>query len=175
MSSVEETSQDKQLSDRHKGFVEAYLRTWNATSAADEMGYAQPYSQGHRLLKNVEIKAEISRRLTEMTMSADEVLARLSEQATVSIADFWRIEDNSVISVSPDKIKLHGHLVKKMKVEPDKIELELHDGQTALIQLGRHHKLFTDKTEITGEDGGALKLEIFNRSLDRVYGDRTDG
>ena len=78
-----ETSQDnnKELSDRHKGFVEEYLRTWNATRAADAMGYAQPYSQGHRLLKNVEIKAEISRRLTEMTLSADEVLARyLSRQ-----------------------------------------------------------------------------------------------
>jgi phage terminase small subunit len=36
------------------------------------------------------------------------------------------------------------------------VEFELHDSQNALVQIGRHHKLFTDKSELSGPDGGPI-------------------
>ena len=41
-----------------------------------------------------------------------------------------------------------GHLIKKFKAEAGMLtEVEFYDAQAALIALGRHHKLFTDKIE----------------------------
>ena len=41
-------------------------------------------------------------------------------------------------------------------------DLELYSALDALALLGRHHKLFTDKTEITGKDGGKVQIEYVN-------------
>ena len=41
-----------------------------------------------------------------------------------------------------------GHLIKKFKAEAGMLtEVEFYDSQAALIALGRHHKLFTDRIE----------------------------
>jgi phage terminase small subunit len=81
------------LSNKQRAFVEEYLRSWNATQAALAAGYSEntAYSQGHRLLKNAEIDAEIKRRLEELTMSETEVLARLTEQARGDIGQFFKV------------------------------------------------------------------------------------
>jgi phage terminase small subunit len=122
-------------------FVEAYLRTWNARAAAEEAGYAKAYSQGPRLLKKEHIASEISARLTAMTMQADEVLARLSQQATASIGEF--LTDGG--DIDWEKIKEQGHLVKSVSQTDRGWRLELHDGQAALTTIGKYHKLFADQ------------------------------
>jgi phage terminase small subunit len=81
-----------ELSQKQLAFVESYLTTWNATEAARRAGYAHPNKQGPRLLVHEGIRAVISARLAALRMSADEVLARLSDQAAGSMADFLRIE-----------------------------------------------------------------------------------
>ena len=57
---------------RQQRFIEAYLRTGNATQAAIEAGYSAKtaYSQGHRLLKKAEIVAEIQHRRKEESRKA---------------------------------------------------------------------------------------------------------
>ena len=46
------------LNDRQQLFVTEYVKDMNATKAAERAGYSKrtAYSQGQRLLKNVEIK-----------------------------------------------------------------------------------------------------------------------
>ena len=73
------------LSPKHRVFCEEYLKTWNATDAYQA---AYPKSSretarrnGSRLLTNADISEEIQRRVDEQTMSANEVLSRLAEQA----------------------------------------------------------------------------------------------
>jgi phage terminase small subunit len=63
---------------------------WNASAAARRAGYAvkTAYEIGHENLKKPEIREAIAERLTELTMSADEVLTRLTEQARGNIMDF---------------------------------------------------------------------------------------
>ncbi len=48
------------------------------------------------------------------------------------------------------------HLLKKYTRNAQGEAIELHDAQTALVQLGKYHKLWTDKAELTGKDGDAL-------------------
>jgi phage terminase small subunit len=81
------------LSSKQRAFIEAYIRSWNATQSALAAGYSvdSAYSQGPRLLKNAEIQAEISQRLEELTMSPAEVLARLTEHGRADIGVFFKI------------------------------------------------------------------------------------
>lgn len=50
-------------------------------------------------------------------------------------------------------------LVKKYGIDDKgKIAIELYDAQTAQQLLGRHHKLFVDRTELTGKDGDPIEI-----------------
>jgi phage terminase small subunit len=50
----------------------------------------------------------------------------------------------------------HGDEAKTVK----KIKIKLADKRAALVDLGRHHKLFTDKFEHGGKDGGLIEGRI---------------
>ena len=151
------------LTDRRRVFIEEYLQCWNATEAARRAGFSHPNKQGPRLLVNVGIQAAKEARIAEKAMSADEVLLRLADQARGDIGDFMDIESMSFdLNLQKAKEKGLTHLIKKAKqrtvttvdksgeeTETNVIELELYDSQGALVQLGRHHKLFTDNTDLT--------------------------
>ena len=168
------------LTGKQTLFVEAYLRCWNKTESARQAGYAGNDATlgaiGYENFKKPEIFEEIQRRISESAMSADEVLMRLGDQARGNMGDFWKIEEGQppTLDLTSDKAKLP--LIKKMKVKTTKrfytededpvtevtteIDFELYDAQAALEKLGRHHKLFTDKTEVTGKDGAPLEAKI---------------
>jgi len=87
---VSEGSNDD-LTHKQRAFVEHYLAcNFNATEAAKRAGYSEKtaYSQGQRLLKNVEVTAIVSQRLAEAAMTADEALARLSDMAKGDMSEF---------------------------------------------------------------------------------------
>ncbi|MEE9365420.1 MAG: terminase small subunit [Dehalococcoidales bacterium] len=145
------------ITQKRRVFIEAYLKDWNATEAARVADYAHPGSQGHRLLKNVEIQEEIQRRLDEKCMGADEVLLRLAEQARADISGF--ITDHG--AVDWEAVRERGHLIKKVAHSKGKNStIELHDAQAALALIGKHHRLFVDRQEITGKDGAPIEVEI---------------
>jgi hypothetical protein len=131
------------LTKKRLAFAEFYLKEWNATKAADLAHFAHPGSQGHRLLKNVEIQEYIQRRLTELTMGADEVLIRLAEQARASSGQF--IDDKGKIDWA--KVKEQGHLIKGISQTSRGDRIELYDAQSALALIGKHHALFTERVE----------------------------
>ena len=155
------------LSDKQRVFIAEYLRDFNATQAAIRAGYSPKTAQeqSSRLLSNVIISDEISRRVAERSMPADEVLLRLAEHARGDMGDFLDIGSMGFV-VDLDKAKEKGitHLIKKVKLrtqtstsregietETHDMEIELYDAQAALVQLGRHHKLFTDKQEVVNK------------------------
>ena len=142
------------MTNKQRLFVEHYLKCWNATRAAERAGYAVPKQAGSRLLSYVAIKEQIDERLAEKAMDADEVLVRLAEQARGDGTEYLTIGG----SIDMAGLIADGkqHLVKKVKHRTitDKNgniieyrEVEFHDTQNALVQLGRHHKLFTDRVE----------------------------
>lgn len=72
------------MNAKHKKFADEYLIDCNATQAAIRAGYNEKtaYSQGQRMLKNVEVKAYIDEQLerlhNEKTADAQEVLEYLT-------------------------------------------------------------------------------------------------
>ena len=165
------------LTGKQALFVEAYLKCWNKTEAARQAGYGGDYEN----FKKPQISEEIQRRISETAMSADEVLMRLGDHARGNMGDFWKIEKDKppTLDLTSDRAKLQ--LIRKMKVETTKrtyvedenpvteetvkIDFELYSAKEALDLIGRHHKLFTDKTEVTGKDGAPLETKV-NHAID---------
>jgi len=161
------------LRNKQKAFVEAYLRSFNATQAAKDAGYSEKtaYSIGQRLLKNVEATALIQERLAAMTMDTDEILIRLTDQARSSPEIFmnfnggtWNIDLNKAHEAG----KLH--LIKSVKKTAYGYVIEMYDSQKALELLGRARKLFTDNIQVDAPQLSIIGLEA---ALDRAYGPKS--
>ena len=155
------------LNARQKAFIDYYLIYRNASKAARLAGYnGKSNVYGPTLLANLSIKAEIEKRLKEKHLSADEVLARLADMAMSNIADFADIQDASDLK----KYRHKTHVIKKFKKKitttraGDTIvdfELELYPADNALVNLGRHFQLFTDKVQL--DDWRTELIELFRQ------------
>jgi hypothetical protein len=95
----------------------------------------------------------------EAAMPADEVKVRLSEHARADVTDI--LAGCYSLECTPDgqayrtfdvakarRLGL-GHLVKSVTPTRYGDKVELHDSQAALVHLGRHHKLWVDRVDVT--------------------------
>lgn len=154
-----------QLSDQEQAFCEYYLIHWTGAKAARLAGYSEHTArqQASRMLKRKAIKAYIDKRLEELKISADEVLTRLTDHARGSMADFIQVDDKGWFDFNFSEANKQGklHLIKSFKIKPNKfgteVEVELYDAQSALVTLAKHHKLLTDKVQITTWEEDAIQ------------------
>ncbi|WP_161883943.1 terminase small subunit [Deinococcus alpinitundrae] len=79
---------------QRRAFVVSYVERPNATRAAKLAGYSQKtaYSQGQRLLKDVEVSSAIRLGQEETAMPASEVKSRTSEVARATLEDFFTFD-----------------------------------------------------------------------------------
>lgn len=172
-----DTQTKPKLTGKQRRFVDAYFECgYNATKAAITAGYSPltARQQGSRLLTKVDIAKAVDDKFAEQAMKANEVLARLAAQARGDMREF--------IGVDYGDLKHHplGFLIKKVErtvertfvkigdeefVRPEFIatketyKIELYDAQAAQVHIGKHHKLFTEKTDITS-DGLPIAINI---------------
>ncbi|KIQ60188.1 terminase small subunit [Pseudomonas fluorescens] len=82
-----------ELTGKRARFVDEYLIDLNATQAALRAGYSEKtaYSQGQRLLKDVEVQAQLQKRMQDRQqrteINADYVLKRLVEIDQLDVVD----------------------------------------------------------------------------------------
>jgi len=107
------------LTPKQSAFVREYLIDMNATATAKRVGYSErtAYSQGQRLLKNVEVKKAIAAALQEQSsrtlITADQVLLdiqRIGNQA-LNAKDFAQA------------LRSRELLGKRYKLFTDKVEV----------------------------------------------------
>jgi len=162
--------------------INAYFETgMNQTQAYLKVYPDTPYDSARALASKyfakVNIQAGKRHLLKEKAMPAEEVLARLGDMARATHKPFIRIDDDGFIyfDFSDPEALQNLHLIKKIKTKRERriegkgedaetwegewVEVELHDAQAALRDIGRYHKLFTDKIEGGGE-GGAIVIEV---------------
>lgn len=146
--------------DRERLFVDQYfVCNMNGTEAAAQSGYEGSREvlgvTAHRLLKNAKIRAAIQARLAEYRLSADEVLARLSLIAQGDVDDL--MDEHGHIDIHKARRLGKTYLIKKYKVtrrtfgsdgEVETTEVELHDPQSALVNLGKYYKLFREQVDL---------------------------
>ncbi|MCI3860550.1 terminase small subunit [Lactococcus garvieae] len=128
------------LNQKQKRFCEEYVKLGNATQAAINAGYSKKtaYSQGQRLLKNVEVQeyiAELNEELKKDSIAgADEVLQFLTsvmrEEQTEEVLrlDGEGVQVKETIKVQPkDRIKAAELIGKRYALFTDKKEVEVTD------------------------------------------------
>lgn len=141
------------LTGKQAAFIDHYLMCLNASEAAARAGYKGSRNTlgavGHENLKKPNIRAEIDRRLNEATMGSDEVLYRLGQHAQGLPPECFNV---SILGFSIDFEKVMelglSHLVKELKYDSDgRPQVKIYDAQSALVHLGKHYELFTDKVK----------------------------
>ncbi len=146
------------LTELQLAFADNWLLTRNGTEAARKAGYAgddnQLAVQASTNLRIAKIREYLNDRLNLHMMSADEVLKRLSKQGRASVADV--LNEDGEFDLRHAKKVGNDDLIKKLKIRKtrridqstDEVieevthELELHNAQTALELMGKHHRLF---------------------------------
>lgn len=145
------------MTPKQEAFVREYLIDLNATQAAIRAGYSEKTAmeQGYQLLQNTSVAAAIK--------AGQEALA---EQAQVTkeriVAEFCRMGFYDPASIAgqpmsgPEDIPNLPEDVRRSIVgwgwdKAGNFTLKLADKNAALVNLGRHLGMFTDKVETKGE------------------------
>jgi len=144
----------ERLTLKQRTFVDAYLGAANGgkSEAARLAGYANAPQAATEVWKSAAVQRVLAERLRCWSLTAEEVIARLSEQARAPYAEY--IGEDGTVDVAGLKQAGLMRLVKKIaRDRSGNTAVEFHDPQAALVQLGRYHGLFTDRTE------GRLRVE----------------
>lgn len=169
-------SRPAKLTNKQRAFIEQYLIDFNATQAAIRAGYSEHTagSIGAENLRKPQISRAIEARFDILKMSADEVLIGLADHARATMDDF--VDDGGDIDVKQARERGKMHLAKKYKktrkyfkgdLTEVSVEIELHDAQAARVWLGKHHKLFTDRVDMT-TDGEKIAIAIVKMDVDEL-------
>lgn len=141
----------KQLTAKQRTFALEYIICKNGTEAARRAGYAGDdnalAAAASRLLRNVKVIEFINERFAETAMRADEVIARMSEQAAADMGDFIQIK-NGIPFFDLEKAARRNklHLIQSFENTKNGVKLKLYDAQAAQRTLAQHHGLL--KTEV---------------------------
>lgn len=127
------------LNVRQEAFCLEYAKCGNATESAKKAGYAErtAYSQGQRLLKNVEVKNKLQE------------LAKIAEDA--KIADVIEMQQK-LTSIIRQELKEEVPMVVSngdwSDVEMVKKTSSIKDIISAIEKLGKMQGAFTDKVQV---------------------------
>lgn len=180
------------LTGKQRVFVDAYLSNgFNATEAARAAGYRGNNNvlsvTGHENLRNPKISVIVKERLNEAAMSANEVIARLSEIARGEVDNF--LDEDGKVDLKKARRLQKTKLLKKFKTKRtskrvdtieggdeenretletslmyEEVEFEMYSAHEALRDLGKYHKLLNDRHEIAGLNGGPIQVNVVYES-----------
>jgi len=179
--------------NKQQAFIYEYLKDFNATRAALDAGYSKKtaYSIGQENLKKPEIAEAIRQEIESRSMSADEVLTRLSDIARGDITNLMDVstmgfninlitkdeDGNNVINpksklIKKIKQKVTTYLAKKEDGEDKEIvetEIELYSAHEALRDLGKHLGIFKDEKP---EPPNVNVTIVMDSMLEKIYGNK---
>lgn len=165
------------LSPKQAAFVAEYLVDLNATQAAIRAGYSpkSAESQGARLLSNAKVREAVdaakTKRANRVEVTQDEVLRELLRIARTDIGDafddkgrFREFKDMPVdlrraISSVETLEEFTGSGADRVQSGQTR-KVKFWDKVKALELLGKHLKLWTEKLEHAGPDGGPLQVVV---------------
>ena len=153
------------LTDKQQAFIDNYLTCFNAAESARLAGYSERTARsiGHENLTKPDIREEIDRRVSELTMSADEALIRMTQIARGDLSQY--IYSDGDIDIEALKADGDGRLLKKYKrtrnlttrkngdeFESETIDFEFYPADAALRDIlkihGKYGPLGTDDDPI---------------------------
>lgn len=156
------------LTPKQMRFVDEWLIDFNGKQAAIRAGYSAKTAEATaaRLLRNVKVQAEISRRQKDLQrrteVTQERVVTELARVAFADATDYAQVEtrmiekdDGTEVSYQTVTLKNTAELspeqraaISGIKQGANGIEVKLCDKIKALELLGRHIGMFNDKIEV---------------------------
>lgn len=156
-------------SPKQQRFVDEYLVDLNATQAAIRAGYSAKTAaaQGSRLLSYAKIAAAVqagrARMSEKLEVTQDRIVAELAKLGFANMADYMRTGPDgdpyldfsaltrdqaaALTEVTVEDFKDgRGEEVRNVR----RVKFKLADKRAALVDLGKHLGLFTEKVEHSG-------------------------
>ena len=157
----------EKLTPKQALFCKEYLVDRNGTQAAIRAGYAEDSAsvEGSRLLTNAKVAERIQKgmdaRAISVGIDAEMVLAELCKLGTYNVQDFI-VEGTDGLRTISDLDRDHAAAITEITTRriagkdggDDTIietKVKLADKGQNLERIGRHLKLFTDKTETSSQ------------------------
>lgn len=168
--------------DRHEEFCQQYLVDLNITKATKRAKYSKKTARtiGSKLLTRIDIQdriAELKKEREERTkVTQDRVVRELALIGFSDLANYIDIDPNTgairakgfeempaeesraLQSIKEDRVIKEDAKGDKVTVY-DKVSFKTHDKIRALEILARHLGMLVERHEVTGEDGGPVKIE----------------
>lgn len=149
-------------------FIKEYLIDLNATQAAIRAGYSEKTAEviGHENLRKPNIaeaiKEAMEKRSERTEVTQDMVINELAKIAFLDIRQAFD-KDGSLKKIAdmPDEVAraIGGMDISSIGELEIAKKIKLIDKKGALELLGKHLKMFTDKTEITGANGNPIETK----------------
>ena len=164
------------LTPKQKLFCNEYLIDLNATAAAERAEYSKKtaYSQGQRLLKNVEVQKYIQLRMkdrekrTEITQ--DMVLKEFAHIAFDDIKNylsFYTDTEGNVRTIVKDSTTIDTRAIQEVSQGKDgQFKFKMYCKDNALLQIGKHLGMFADKVELSGTLDNTVTIKIDGEEFD---------
>ena len=181
------------LTPKQKRFVEEYLIDLNATAAFRRAGYVATGNAAEvnasRLLRNAKVATAIaqaqSKRSVRTEITQDMVLKELAKIGFSDIRKVIRWGNTTVrknINAEGEEVEEPYHgiaLIDSSEIDDetaaaiaevsegrDGLKVKLHDKKSALVDIGRHLGMFTDRIDHTSSDGS-----MSPKSFSEMYGE----
>ena len=171
------------LTARQERFVSEYLIDLNATQAAIRAGYAKSGArvEGTRLLANAKVSAAVAKGCAKQEqraeIKADDVIRELAKIGFANMLDYITIGKDGdpyvdLSSLTREQAAAIGEVTVEDFIDGRgedarsvrKIKFKLADKRGALVDLGRHFALFTDKAVVDVNHGVREPAEIIARA-----------
>lgn len=162
------------LTDKQRAFCAEYLVDLNATAAAKRAGYSAKTakSTGFQNMERADVRAEIQRLMDERSQRTDVTIdSVIREVARLAFSDVRKLFDDkgamlpisewpdgmaaAVASVEVDEL-FEGFGENRIQVGYTK-KVKIWDKPKSLEMLGKHLRLWVEKVEHTGPNGGPIQ------------------
>lgn len=140
------------LTPKQRAFCDYYIKTGNATEAAEKAGYSKKTARkiGHENLTKLDIKKYIDEKMEEMSSNRIADAEEIMEYLTRVIRD-EEVEETVVVINTGDFISEAKAIDKKIGAK-DKIK--------AAELLGKRYALWTDKVDLNATMGVQIVDDI---------------
>ena len=144
----------KELSRKRQRFVEEYLIDFNGKQAAIRAGYSPKSAemQASRLLSKAKVAAAVDdgRALLaeRSTVKAEDVLRELAKLAFANMEDYTKVGEDGQRGAVDLSSLTRDQMAAVNEISYDaagRLKFKLADKRAALVDLGKHLGLFTDK------------------------------
>ena len=148
------------ITEQQKLFVKEWLIDHNATQAAIRAGYSEKtaYSQGQRLLKNVEVQKYKEKLLKDLEKPTIATIEEILEYYTRVMR---REEKESIVVTTKEKVsgmfpnpktgKMERKTVEKETPQIVEIPTKISDANKAAEMLGKNYGIWTEKVKLDGD------------------------